>query len=117
MESAARRCCSASAPAARRGEVARIRRNTARENGSESRAMKLSSVSSSAAAGTGVRIIRYGLGGARFPRFTGRSPPLPYPRKQRVAGMIRTGDEYRAGLCDGREVWIDGERVKDVTIH
>src|SRR6266403_3252459 len=31
--------------------------------------------------------------------------------------MIRTGDEYRAGLRDGREVWIDGERVKDVTIH
>jgi 4-hydroxyphenylacetate 3-monooxygenase len=31
--------------------------------------------------------------------------------------MIRTGDEYRAGLQDGREVWIDGQRVKDVTIH
>ncbi len=31
--------------------------------------------------------------------------------------MIRTGEEYRGGLRDGREVWIDGERVKDVTIH
>ena len=31
--------------------------------------------------------------------------------------MIRTGEEYRAGLRDGREVWIDGERVKDVTTH
>jgi aromatic ring hydroxylase len=29
--------------------------------------------------------------------------------------MIRTGEDYRAGLCDGREVWIDGERVQDVT--
>jgi 4-hydroxyphenylacetate 3-monooxygenase len=31
--------------------------------------------------------------------------------------MIRTGEEYREGLRDGREVWIDGERVKDVTKH
>jgi len=31
--------------------------------------------------------------------------------------MIRTGDQYRAGLRDGREVWIDGERVDDVTTH
>ena len=31
--------------------------------------------------------------------------------------MIRTGDEYRARLRDGREVWIDGERVADVTAH
>jgi 4-hydroxyphenylacetate 3-monooxygenase len=31
--------------------------------------------------------------------------------------MIRTGEEYRAGLRDGREVWIDGERVADVTAH
>lgn len=29
--------------------------------------------------------------------------------------MIRTGEDYREGLRDGREVWIDGERVKDVT--
>ena len=31
--------------------------------------------------------------------------------------MIRTGEHYRDGLRDGREVWIDGERVKDVTAH
>ncbi|MBS7538927.1 4-hydroxyphenylacetate 3-hydroxylase family protein [Ancylobacter lacus] len=31
--------------------------------------------------------------------------------------MIRTGDEYRNGLRDGREVWIDGERVTDITGH
>ena len=31
--------------------------------------------------------------------------------------MIRTGEQYRDGLRDGREVWIDGERVKDVTKH
>jgi 4-hydroxyphenylacetate 3-monooxygenase len=31
--------------------------------------------------------------------------------------MIRTGDEYRESVRDGREVWIDGERVDDVTTH
>ncbi|MGH2842692.1 MAG: 4-hydroxyphenylacetate 3-hydroxylase family protein [Solirubrobacteraceae bacterium] len=31
--------------------------------------------------------------------------------------MIRTGDEYRESLRDGREVWIDGERVADVSAH
>ncbi len=31
--------------------------------------------------------------------------------------MIRTGEAYRAGLRDGREIWIDGERVADVTAH
>ena len=31
--------------------------------------------------------------------------------------MIRTGAQYRDSLKDGREVWIDGERVKDVTTH
>src|SRR6202042_2602074 len=38
-------------------------------------------------------------------------------RRRRGAGMIRTGDDYRAGLRDGREIWIDGERVADVTAH
>jgi 4-hydroxyphenylacetate 3-monooxygenase len=28
-----------------------------------------------------------------------------------------TGDEYLASLRDGREIWIYGERVKDVTTH
>ncbi len=31
--------------------------------------------------------------------------------------MLKTGDEYRESLRDGRAVWIDGERVKDVTVH
>ena len=31
--------------------------------------------------------------------------------------MIRTGEEYRKSLADGREVWIDGEQVGDVTTH
>ncbi|HEX9584657.1 MAG TPA: 4-hydroxyphenylacetate 3-hydroxylase N-terminal domain-containing protein, partial [Gammaproteobacteria bacterium] len=31
--------------------------------------------------------------------------------------MIRTGKEYVDGLRDGREVWINGERVADVTSH
>ncbi len=31
--------------------------------------------------------------------------------------MLRTGDEYRESIRDGREVWIDGERVEDVTQH
>jgi 4-hydroxyphenylacetate 3-monooxygenase len=31
--------------------------------------------------------------------------------------VIRTGDEYRESIRDGREVWIDGERVADVTTH
>ncbi len=31
--------------------------------------------------------------------------------------MIRTGEQYRESIRDGREVWIDGERVDDVTTH
>jgi 4-hydroxyphenylacetate 3-monooxygenase len=31
--------------------------------------------------------------------------------------MIRTGDDYRASIRDGREVYIKGERVGDVTRH
>ncbi len=31
--------------------------------------------------------------------------------------MIRTGDEYRESLRDGREVYMDGQRVDDVTTH
>ena len=30
---------------------------------------------------------------------------------------MRTGDQYRESLCDGREVMLDGERVADVTTH
>src|SRR5215208_6703650 len=31
--------------------------------------------------------------------------------------MIRTGDEYRESIRDGREVWVNGQRVIDVTTH
>jgi 4-hydroxyphenylacetate 3-monooxygenase len=31
--------------------------------------------------------------------------------------MIRTGEQYRESIRDGREVWINGERVSDVTTH
>src|SRR4030095_9146809 len=31
--------------------------------------------------------------------------------------MIRTGEEYRASLQDGRQVWMNGEKIKDVTTH
>ena len=31
--------------------------------------------------------------------------------------MIRNGDEYRASIRDGREVWMNGERITDVTAH
>jgi 4-hydroxyphenylacetate 3-monooxygenase len=31
--------------------------------------------------------------------------------------MIRTGRQYRDSIRDGRQVWINGERVRDVTTH
>ncbi len=31
--------------------------------------------------------------------------------------MIRTGDDYRESIRDGRVIWIDGELVSDVTTH
>ena len=31
--------------------------------------------------------------------------------------MIRTGNEYRASLQDGREVYMNGKRVEDITSH
>jgi 4-hydroxyphenylacetate 3-monooxygenase len=31
--------------------------------------------------------------------------------------MIRSGDEYRESIRDGREVWVSGERIADVTTH
>ncbi len=31
--------------------------------------------------------------------------------------MIRTGDEYRTSLDDGREVWMNGGKVKDICAH
>ena len=37
--------------------------------------------------------------------------------KLRETVMIRTGDQYRDSIRDGREIHINGERVKDVTTH
>ena len=31
--------------------------------------------------------------------------------------MLRTGDEYRDSIRDDRQVWMNGERIKDVTSH
>ncbi len=31
--------------------------------------------------------------------------------------MIRSGEEYRQSIRDGRQVWINGERVRDVVSH
>jgi 4-hydroxyphenylacetate 3-monooxygenase len=31
--------------------------------------------------------------------------------------MIRTGEQYRDSIRDGRQVWINGKRVNDVTTH
>ncbi len=31
--------------------------------------------------------------------------------------MLRTGAQYIESLRDGRQVWINGERVKDVPTH
>src|SRR6266542_5549480 len=34
-----------------------------------------------------------------------------------IGGWMRRGDDYVAGLKDGRQVYLDGEQVKDVTSH
>src|ERR687894_1532432 len=31
--------------------------------------------------------------------------------------MIRTGEEYGESIRDGRDVWVNGQRVADVTTH
>jgi 4-hydroxyphenylacetate 3-monooxygenase len=39
------------------------------------------------------------------------------PADGKDLAMIRTGEQYRSSIRDGREIYIDGERVKDVTVH
>src|ERR1700761_2152442 len=49
-----------------------------------------------------------------------RHPPLVPPTFRLATpggAVIRTGDEYRESIRDGRSVWIDGERVDDVPTH
>jgi len=31
--------------------------------------------------------------------------------------MIRTGEDYKNSIRDGREVYVNGEKVADVTTH
>jgi 4-hydroxyphenylacetate 3-monooxygenase len=31
--------------------------------------------------------------------------------------MIRTGEDYKASIRDGRAIYMNGERIKDVTVH
>src|SRR5260370_32452308 len=31
--------------------------------------------------------------------------------------MIRTGEEYKASIRDSRAVYMNGEKIKDVTVH
>ena len=38
-------------------------------------------------------------------------------RTRRKVTMLRTGDDYRESIRDGREVWINGEQVADVPSH
>src|SRR6266704_2258415 len=43
--------------------------------------------------------------------------PCSTPDHRKEEKMIRTGAQYRDSLRDGREVYINGERVADVTTH
>lgn len=47
---------------------------------------------------------------------TDRPVPTDAPEARRITRPL-TGDEYVESLCDGREIFIYGERVKDVTTH
>lgn len=38
-------------------------------------------------------------------------------RKERPKRLPLTGAQYLEGLRDGREIWLNGERVNDVTTH
>src|ERR1700745_1539884 len=40
-----------------------------------------------------------------------------YPPETEERTVLRTGQDYMESLRDGREMWIDGERVADVTTH
>src|SRR5579862_6592534 len=37
--------------------------------------------------------------------------------RDRGTNVLRTGQDYIESLRDGREVWIDGEQVRDVPAH
>src|SRR5205814_4748073 len=50
------------------------------------------------------------------PQESAWGPALRAPGRE-VAVPIRRGDEFLASLRDGRQVWLGGERVEDVTTH
>lgn len=45
-----------------------------------------------------------------------RVTPTPL-RPGRMTPMIRTGRQYPDSIRDGRQVWINGEHVKDFAAH
>ena len=53
----------------------------------------------------------------RRPPTTVCANPRPARTPEEYPAMIRTGDQYRESLRDGREVYMDGVRVEDVTVH
>src|SRR5581483_6717117 len=71
------------------------------------------------------RLRRAVHGRVRPRRLDGPGPDQPRRRQRRAEEPVRavsaaapmTGDEYLASLRDGRDVWIYGERVGDVTAH
>ena len=46
-----------------------------------------------------------------------KNDQMASPPQREDARRPMTGAEYLESLRDGREVWIYGERVKDVTLH
>ena len=45
------------------------------------------------------------------------SPHTPTEPGKPTATRPMTGDEYIESIRDGREIWLYGERVRDVTTH
>ena len=43
--------------------------------------------------------------------------PQTQAARPAAASSMRTGAEYLRSLDDGRQVFVDGEKVKDVTTH
>ncbi|MBS1886137.1 MAG: hypothetical protein JSU06_03025 [Actinobacteria bacterium] len=45
------------------------------------------------------------------------SSDVAVPTAQKAEPFLLTGDEYRASIRDGRQVYYRGERIDDVTVH
>src|ERR1043166_8470745 len=61
----------------------------------------------------------YWRGGRSGPAVAARGAAMERQKPEDVIGAARpfTGKEYLESLKDGREVYIYGESVKDVTVH